>query len=256
MIGTLINTATILIGGALGLLFGSRLPDRVRQTVVSGMGLFVVAIGLQMFLKTTNPLIVLGSLLFGGLLGEWWQIEDRMRSLGRMLEKRFGQPETDPEPTPAAAPVELNHIQAKNPRKDSRFVRGFLTSSLLFCIGPMAILGSVQDGLVGDYRLLTIKSILDGFASLAFASTLGIGVLFSSVMVLAYQGGISLLAAQAQTVFTTSMMNELTATGGVLLLGIGISGLLEMKQIRVGSFLPSLAVAPLIVAILDFLKLI
>ncbi len=256
MTGTLINTATILIGGALGMLFGARLPERVRQTVVSGMGLFVLAIGLQMFLKTTNSLIVLGSLLIGGILGEWWCIEDHIRYLGQILEKRFGQPEIGFDPAAENDPANIIPSQAQKPRKDSRFVRGFLTASLLFCIGPMAILGSIQDGLVGDYRTLAIKSVLDGFASLAFASTLGAGVLFSSLMVLAYQGGISLLAAQAQGLISPEMMNELTATGGVLLLGIAISGLLEIKHIRIGSFLPSLVIAPILVAILHALKII
>jgi hypothetical protein len=136
---------------------------------------------------------------------------------------------------------------------NSRFVRGFLTASLVFCVGPMTILGSIQDGLRGDYELLAIKSILDGFASLAFASTLGVGVLFSTVVILVYQGGLSLLAGQVQSVVTEPMMAEMTAAGGVILLGIAISSLLEIKPIRVGNFLPALAVAPLIVGVLAWL---
>jgi uncharacterized membrane protein YqgA involved in biofilm formation len=131
-------------------------------------------------------------------------------------------------------------------------VRGFLTASLVFCIGPMTILGSLQDGLKGDYSLLAIKAVLDGFASLAFASTLGVGVLFSVIVILIYQGSISLLAAQLSTIVTPAMMAEMTAAGGVLLLGIAISSLLEIKKIRVGNFLPALVIAPLIVAILAF----
>jgi uncharacterized membrane protein YqgA involved in biofilm formation len=226
MIGTLINVAAILTGGAFGLFFGARLPERLKTTVIAGMGLFVVAIGVQMFLKTENPLVVLGALLIGAILGEWWQLEDGLQRLGSWLERKFANGDGDP---------------------SSRFVRGFLTASLLFCIGPIAILGAIQDGLVGDYKLLVIKSVLDGFASLAFASTLGIGVLFSSAVILFYQGGISLLAHQLQSVMTPVMMNEMTATGGVLLMGVGCSGLLEIKKIRVGNFLPALAIAPLIV---------
>jgi uncharacterized protein len=236
MVGTIINVAAILIGGAIGLLFGARIPERVKSTVVSGMGLFTAMVGIQMFLKTENALIVLGSLLVGALLGEWWRIEDGLEALGRFLEKRFYSEKAD-----GSVPVE---------KERSRFVLGFMTASLLYCIGPMAILGSIQDGLTGNYQTLAIKSVLDGFASVAFASTLGIGVLFSIVPLVVYQGGISLLAGQFNSIVTTGMMNEMTATGGVILVGLAISRLLEIKQIRVGNYLPALAIAPLIVWIL------
>jgi hypothetical protein len=230
MTGTFINVAAVLVGGAFGLLFGARLPERVRQTVISGLGLFVAAIGVQMAIKMKQPLIVLGGLLIGGILGEWWRIEDGLRWLGAWLESRF--------------------TSGSSNEKSSRFIRGFLTASLVYCIGPLAILGSIQDGLTGDYSLLAIKSVLDGFASLAFASSLGVGVLFSSLVILVYQGSLSLLAAQAQAVITPAMTNEMTAVGGILLVGIAISSLLEIKPIRVGNFLPALVVVPLIVAIL------
>jgi len=249
MTGTFINIVTVLIGGTIGLLFGSRLPERVRQTVIAGLGLFTAVTGIQMFLKTENPIIVLGAILIGGVLGEWWRIETRLSSLGNFLEQKFsggrGQPATG---SPAAPGTDSP--PAETSVKESLFVRGFLTASLVFCVGPMTILGSIQDGLTGDYNLLAIKSVLDGFASLAFASTLGVGVLFSTVVVLFFQGGISLLAIQAQAVITAPMMSEMTAAGGVLLLGLAISSLLEIKPIRVGNFLPALAVAPLIVAVL------
>jgi uncharacterized membrane protein YqgA involved in biofilm formation len=233
MTGTLLNIATVLIGGALGLLFGARIPEPLKATVISGIGLFTTAMGLQMFLNTENPLIVLGSLLIGTLLGEWWKIEDGLQNLGKFLEQRFSREEEN---------------------SSNKFVRGFLAASLLFCVGPMTILGSIQDGLTGDYNLLAIKSVLDGFASLAFASTLGVGVMFSTIVILVYQGGISLLAAQLDSIVTPSMMNELTATGGVILLGLAISSLLEIKKIRVGNMLPSLAVAPFIVWILSLIQ--
>jgi uncharacterized membrane protein YqgA involved in biofilm formation len=243
MIGTLINVATVLVGGMLGLLFGARLPNRLRKTVIAGLGLFVLAYGLYSFLKTQNPLIVLGSLLVGALLGEWWKIEDGLEYIGKWLESHFngtqsGGPERD---------------RNKSTAPSTDFVRGFLTASLVFCVGPMAILGSIQDGLKGDYSLLAIKSVLDGFAALAFASTLGAGVLFSVIVILFFQGGISLLAAQLSAVVTPAMMAELTAVGGVLLLGIAVSSLLEIKPIRVGNFLPSLAIAPMVVALLSLL---
>lgn len=243
MIGTLLNIATVLVGGTLGLLFGSRLPDRLRQTVIAGLGLFTLAYGLYNFLKTQNPLIVLGSLLIGALLGEWWKIEDSLQNVGKWLESHFEVKQVDG--------LESDISGSTAPSRN--FVRGFLTASLVFCVGPMTILGSIQDGLKGDYSLLAIKSVLDGFAALAFASTLGVGVLFSVIVILFFQGGISLLAAQLSALVTPAMMSEMTAVGGVLLLGIAISSLLEIKTIRVGNFLPSLAVAPLVVAILAFL---
>jgi uncharacterized protein len=226
MTGTFINVAAILIGGALGLLFGSRIPEKLKTTVIAGMGLFTLVMGVQMFFKSENQLIVLGALILGTLVGEWLGLEDRLQSLGLILEKRFSR---DAETG-----------------SGSNFIRGFMVSSLLFCIGPMAILGSLQDGLTGDYKLLAVKSILDGFSSIAFASTLGMGVLFSSILVLFYQGGISLLAAQLSTFITDPMMNEMIATGGVILTGLSISNLLEIKKIRVGNFLPALIFAPLI----------
>ena len=250
MTGTVLNIATVLVGGTLGLLFGSRMPDRLHKTVIAGLGLFTLAYGLYNFLKTQNPLIVLGSLLIGALLGEWWKIEEGLQNIGKWLESRLGgrQPE-DPK-------IKLTGLNAPSPASryaaSRDFVRGFLTASLVFCVGPMTILGSIQDGLKGDYSLLAIKSVLDGFAALAFASMLGAGVLFSVIVILFYQGVISLLAAQLSSIVTPAMMSEMTAVGGVLLLGIAMSSLLEIRPIRVGNFLPSLAIAPLIVAILAY----
>ncbi len=230
MTGTLINVAAILLGGVIGIFFGARLSEQLKATVISGMALFVLAIGMQMFLKTENALIVLGALLTGAILGEWWRIEDRLEALGEWLERKFARGDEGP---------------------SSRFVRGFMSASLIFCTGPMAILGSISDGLRGDYLTLSIKSALDGFITIAFSSTLGVGVLFSVIPVFLYQGAISLLASQLNTIFSETMINEMTATGGVLLMGLSISSLLEIKKIRVGNFLPALAIAPLIVYLLN-----
>lgn len=235
MTGTLLNIATVLIGSLLGILLGSRLREAMRETVLRGLGLITVVIGLQMALQTANVLIVLGAVLVGGLLGEWWGVEAALNRLGAWLEARF--------------------TRGSEEEGSSRFIRGFVTASLLFCVGPMTILGSIQDGLSGDYRLLAIKAMLDGFASLAFASSLGIGVAFSVLVILIYQGGLSLLAAQAQALLSPAMINEMSATGGVLILGLGISTLLEIKAIRVGNFLPALVLAPLIVWVLTALGL-
>jgi uncharacterized membrane protein YqgA involved in biofilm formation len=233
MTGTFINVTAIIVGGLLGIFFGARLSDNIKNTVIAGMGIFTAAVGFEMFLKTENPLIVLGALIVGGLLGEWWGLENRGQSLGIWLEKR---------------------LTGTSEGSSSRFVRGFLSASLLFCTGPMAVLGSISDGLRGDYLTLSIKSVLDGFISIAFASTMGVGVIFSALPLFAYQGSISLLAAQLNSIISNSMMNEMTATGGILLIGIGISSLLEIKKIRIGSFLPALVVAPLISYILSLLS--
>jgi uncharacterized protein len=237
MIGTFINVAAILIGGSLGLLFGGRLPERLKVTVIAGMGLFTGVTGIKMFLETQNSLVVLGSLVIGALLGEWWRIEDGLQWLGEALEKRFNQPNEKVIPS-------ADNASSRN------FIRGFMTASLLFCTGPIAILGSIQAGLTGDINLIVIKSVLDGFISIAFASTLGVGVLFSAGMILIYQGSITLLAAQLNTIVSKPMMAELTATGGVILFGLALSSLLEIKKIRVGNFLPALVIAPLIVWII------
>lgn len=238
MTGTIINVIAILLGGALGTFLGNRLPERLRHTVMAGLGLFVLAIGLEMFLDTQNSLLVLGSLVIGIFLGEWWQVEEGIRWLGRALEKRI---------------MPKNGSGDEQAARQDRFVRGFFTASLLFCVGPIAILGSIQDGLTGSYQLLVVKSVLDGFASLAFASTLGIGVIFSALPILIYQGGISLAAGQLRAVVTDPMMVEMTATGGVILMAIAVSNLLEIKQIRAGNFLPALIIAPLLVALLTAL---
>ena len=230
MIGTLINVAAILIGGVIGIFFGARLPEQLKNTVVAGMGLFVLLTGIQMFLKTQNAMIVVSAIILGAILGEWWRIEDRMEALGGWLERRFTRGEGG---------------------ASSRFVRGFLSASLIYCTGPMAILGSITDGLRGDYLTLTIKSVLDGFITIAFSSTLGVGVLFSVIPVFLYQGAISLLAHQLSSVLSDPMINEMTATGGVILSGLSISSLLEIKKIKIGNFLPALLIAPLIVYVLS-----
>jgi len=225
--GTLLNVATVLVGGLLGTTLGNRLPERVRDTVLHGLGMVTLAVGLQLTLQTKNILIVMGSILAGGIVGEWWRLEDRLQALGAWLQARVG-----------------------GMGRTTTFVQGFVTASLVFCVGPMAVLGALQDGLTGDYRLLAIKSLLDGFAALAFASSLGIGVVFSALTVIAYQGAISLLASQVQQALSPAMIAEMTATGGILIMGIGLL-LLEIKRIRVANFLPAILIAPVVVAVLE-----
>jgi uncharacterized membrane protein YqgA involved in biofilm formation len=225
MTGTLINVGTVLAGGTVGLFLHRALPERFQRIVLHGLGLITLLLGIQMALKTNNIFIVLGSILLGGLLGEWWRVQDRVDALGNWLETKFKRHEHD------------------------RFSEGFVTTSLLFCIGPMALLGSIEDGLMGDYKMLAIKSLMDGFAAMAFAAELGWGVLFSAASVLVYQGSITLAAAPLHRVLTDAMITEMTATGGLMIVGIGLM-LLEIKRLPLANFLPGLVIAPLLVACL------
>jgi len=169
MIGTLINVAAILLGGLIGMIAGNRIPLKFRETLVSAMGLFTLVNGIRMFVGTANILIPLASLVLGTIMGEWLKIEDGLQHLGQSLQAKING--SDQSMSPSA----------------QRFVDGFVTTSLLFCIGPMAILGSIQDGLSGDFQMLAVKAVIDGLTAMAFASTLGVGVLFSALMVLLYQ---------------------------------------------------------------------
>jgi len=232
LVGTLINVAAVLLGGGLGTCLGHRLPERVRETVLQGLGLATLVVGIHLTMETQNILIVMGSILIGAMLGEWWRIDAALERASAWLRDRV-------------AALTPEHSQAT-------FTQGFVTASLVFCVGPMTILGAIQDGMTGDYSLLAIKSILDGFASLAFASTLGVGVVFAVLTILIYQGGLSLLAGMAQGVLTDPMISEMSATGGVLILAIGLL-LLDLRKVRVANLLPALIIAPLIVAALDAL---
>lgn len=217
MIGTLINVGTVTAGGILGALVRNRISSGLSGTVIQGIGLFTLYLGMSMSLSAKNGIIVLFSILIGGLAGEALDIEGRLDSLGRWFERRFGS-------------------------GDGNFTRGFVTASLLFCVGPMAIVGSIQDGLMGDYQILVTKAIMDGFCSVAFASTLGIGVAFSALVILAYQGALTLFASWVRGFLTDPVISAMTATGGLMIIGIGIN-LLEIKKLRVGNLLPGLVVA-------------
>jgi len=232
LVGTLINVGTIITGALIGVIIGSRFSVKLRETIVIGLGLFTLGYGLMTFLETENPLVPLGGLLLGTLLGEWLKIEEALIKLGILIKNAVLKPGVSDD-------------------QQNKFVEGFVTASLVFLIGPMAILGSIQDGLTGDYKMLTIKAILDGFASIAFASTLGIGVAFSALSILIYQGAISLLSGFSSQFFSEGMITEMTAVGGLLLMAIALSNLLEIKKIRTGSLLPALLITPLIVLFLE-----
>ncbi len=238
MVGTWINVFAIIVGGLFGLYVGKKFPENIHQTVVTGLGLFTALIGIQLFFQTENSIIVLGSILLGGISGELLHIEDNLTRFGQWVETKFAK---------------VSGQEEDNPETKGLFAKGLVTASLLFCVGPMTIIGSIQDGVSGDFQLLAIKSVLDGFASIAFASTMGLGVLFSAGVVLLYQGGLSLFASLFERILTDPMMAEMTATGGVLLFGLAISSLLQIKKIRVGNFLPGLVFAPIIAAIVELI---
>lgn len=216
MLGTLVNTGAILIGGAIGLTAGSKLPERVKNILMQALALAVVAIGLRMALGAQHNFLAVGCLLLGGASGELLQIEQRLERLGNLLQKKL--------------------------QSDSgRFVEGFVNATLLYLVGAMAIVGSIQDG-TGDHSLLLIKALLDGVASIALASSLGVGVMCSALSVLIVQGGIALLAAQLSFLSNPAVLDAISATGGLLTMGIGIN-LLEIKHLKVSNLLPALIYA-------------
>jgi uncharacterized membrane protein YqgA involved in biofilm formation len=227
--GTLLNALTVLIGGLLGTLLGNRLPERVHDSLFGVLGLFTVLIGLLDAFTTKNALVVLGALLLGTLLGELVDIESHLI--------RFG-----------------DRVQRALAREGSTVSEAFVTSSLVFCVGPLSILGSLENGLHGDVTKLAIKSVLDGFAALAFSAALGWGVLLSIGVILLYQGGISLSAHAIAPLLNANpdTITELTAVGGLILVAIGFK-LLKIRDLRVANMLPALLIAPLLVAALAVL---
>jgi uncharacterized membrane protein YqgA involved in biofilm formation len=239
LIGTLVNVVTVLIGGTLGTFLGNRLPDKMRQTVIYGLGLVTAVVGMQTALGTHNVLLIMGCVLFGGILGEWWRIDAGLEALGRWLEDRFG---------------------SKSAKVDERSItRAFVTASLVFCVGPLTIVGSIQDGLTGDYSMLAVKSVLDGFAALAFAATMGPGVLLSILTIVVLQGGLSLAAmvvggALGEVTRQTPWVVEMTAAGGVLMLGISLM-LLDLRRLRLTNLLPAVVLAPLVQLVLEALRM-
>lgn len=226
-LGTIINVGAVVVGCGLGVMLGGRFPARIRETVLHALGALTMLLGITMALKSNNFLIVMGAVLLGGITGELIGIEKGLKRLGDYLESRMSRNSSS-----------------------QTFSAGFIAASLLFCVGPMAVVGSIQDGISGDISVLATKSILDGFSALAFATALGWGVGFSAVSVLVYQGAITLLAVYAQQVMTGAMIAELTAAGGVLVLALGFK-LLEIKDIRVANLLPAIFYAPAIVALLN-----
>lgn len=239
MTGTFINVGAVVLAGTLGALLGDRLPTKIRETTIAGLGLVTLLIGIQFALKTENLLIVLGSISVGGIIGELIGLDEKLQLLGAWLERQVG----------ALTQRFGGKGVAGSGRAAGDFTRGFVTASLVFCVGPFAIIGSLQDGLSGDYSALAVKSMLDGFASLAFAASFGVGVVFSALVVFFYQGFLTVGAGWLKDLLTEPMITEMTATGGLLIIGISL-GLLQLKTIRVTNFMPAIALAPLAVAAL------
>ena len=224
-LGTFVNVAAVLVGTTVGLLIGGRLPARLRTTVLDAIGLLTICVGVAGFLETRNAVFVVLSLVIGTVLGEAVDVEGRLDALGERLRRRAAR------------------------EGDDRFVLGFVTASLTFCVGALTIVGSLRDGISGDNQLLIVKSALDGVVAVVYAAAFGWGVAFSALTVLIVQGGLTVLGAVAGDAFlTTRMVAELEATGGVLIAGIGLR-LLELRPVRVASMLPALVIAPVLVAI-------
>jgi len=222
--GTLLNAATVLVGGILGTILGDRLPERIREQVVRGVGLFTLALGMKFALDTGNLLYLLGSIVLGGILGSLAGIDRRLNALGDALQRRF------------AAPGSTSTVS-----------EAFVTAAIVFCVGPLTFLGSIQNGLTGDAGLLTIKSVLDGFTAIALAATLGWGVLLTIAVILVYQGGLALGASVLAGLLSDAQLREMNAVGGLLILGVGLK-LLGIRDVKVADFLPAILVAPLLVA--------
>jgi len=213
-LGTIINVLAVILGSFLGLCLKPRIPPKIHQRVFQGIGLVTLLIGLQMALKVENLILLIFSILFGAIVGEALNLEKRLDTLAEIIKKK---------------------IKSQN----SSFTEGLITAFLIFCIGSLTILGALDEGIRGDHTLLLTKSTLDGFTSIALAATYGLGVMFSVIPMLIYQGAITLLAGQFQNFFTQVLINQLTAVGGILILGLGLN-LLEIKQIKVTNMLPAL----------------
>lgn len=227
-LGTIINVITVLIGTTLGLILRNKLGDAYKAIILQGIGLLTLLIGIQMALKTDNILLVLASVIFGGISGQLLLLDDKIELFADKVKEKFSK------------------------KNDPFFSEGFITASIIFCVGPMTVLGSLNDGLRGDIDLLVVKSVLDGFTSLALTTSFGIGVIFSVFTILIIQGGLTLSAVFIDQFLNAGMINEMTAVGGVLIIGIGLI-ILDIKKIKVATFLPAIIYAPIFTALYQYI---
>ncbi len=249
-IGTFTNVVTVLVGTTIGALVGPRIPDRVQQTILAALGLLTTGIAVREIMATERFILVLAAVLLGAVVGELSRIEQGLEKLGVTLQTRLTSRARPidvevPEIAARAPEGEWVGVGPTGPPSDNRFAQGFIIASLVFCIGPLTILGSIKDGL-GDPELLLVKAGLDGFAAVAFAAVYGWGVSLSAGVVLVVQGGIALGASALEGALTDPMIDALASTGGILLIGIALR-LLDIKHIRVANLLPALVFAPLLV---------
>ena len=214
---------TVLVGGGIGLLVGDRIPERIRVLVVQVIGLVTLALGLSDVIKTHNMVFPLLGMVLGGIIGEMIRVEDRLVQVGEVLRRKFASNSTD-----------------------NRFVNGFVTASLLFCVGPLTILGAIEDASGKTPQLYITKGSLDGFMTVIFAALYGVGAIFSAVSVFVVQGTLTLFGTRLDLLLDDRMRTELFAAGGLAVMAIGLN-LLEIKKIRLGSLLPGLIVTPLLV---------
>ncbi len=227
MLGTIVNTIAILLGGMLGLIFRRGISDRFKNTVMKGLGLSVFMIGLAGALRSENILLLIFSMVIGSLIGEAMNIEDKLERFGKWIENRSGQGE-------------------------GQVAKGFVVASLMYCVGAMAIVGALESGLTGNHETLYAKSLLDGVTAVIFASTLGIGVLFAAGSVLVYQGAITIAASALAAVLVDSVIVEMSAIGGLLIMGIAMN-ILEFKRVPVGNMLPAVFIPLLYPAVEPFI---
>lgn len=230
MLGTIVNTIAIIVGAALGKWVGGALKDEIQKVVMQAIGLGVILVGLTMAITTKNIMVVLVSLVLGGFIGELLAIELQLERMGQALERLVS-----------------------NGKSETNFVKGFVSASLLYCVGAMAIMGSLESGLTGQHTTLFAKSLLDGVSAVILASSLGWGVAFSALSVFVYQGSITMMAGWLATFLTESVVTEMTSVGGLLIFAIGLD-LLGIKKFKIGNLLPAVFVAMAIMLCLPILK--
>ncbi len=243
--GTILNILTVAIGSALGLLIGHRLSTKIQESVVTGLGLVTLFVGISNAGQTGNVIVPLLSIATGAIIGEFLDIDRLLQAFGGWLQTRYARTSSDGGMQGAVSEPTPDSLDAR-----ARFITGFVTASLVFCIGPLTFVGSIQDGMglpIG-FQQLAIKSVLDGFAGMAFAASFGVGVSFSVITILVLQGGLALAGSVLGNFMTTPMVNEMTAVGGLILIGLALV-LLDLKKPRMANFLPALVIAPLIVSI-------
>ncbi|MCD5406361.1 MAG: DUF554 domain-containing protein [Desulfotomaculum sp.] len=228
MVGTLVNVAAIVAGATIGALLKRGIPAETQKTIMQGLGLAILLIGFKMAWQTQNELIPILSLVTGAILGECLNIEKKLNDFGDWLEMKVGG-------------------------KQGTIGKAFVTTSLIYCVGAMAIMGALEDGLTGQPQILYVKAALDGISAIIFTATLGIGVIFSAIPVFIYQGSITVLAEFIKVFLTESMMTEMNATGGLLIVGIGIN-ILGIKKIKVANMLPAIFFAVLFVWLAEWLS--